>query len=390
MSNRPQTPPPADDDLLRYREEFPGLARMLHMISHSLGAMPRKVRDRLREYADTWEERNIRAWEEGWWEMALHTGNKLARILGAAPGTVVMHQNVSVAQSVLCSCFDFSGPRNKIVYTDLNFPTVMYVYEARRDLGARIDVVPSEDGFTIPLERLLDAIDEQTLLVPVSHVIFKSSFLQDARAIVEKAHQVGAMVVLDVYQSAGTVPFRLDQLGVDFAVGGSVKWLCGGPGAGYLYVRPDLMPKLEPRVTGWMAHAAPFRFEPGPIRYTDGAMRFLHGSPHVACFYAAEPGYDLILEIGVERIRAKSLRQTRRLMDLCDEAGFTVRNPRQDAHRGGTVVLDVPHGAEVTRELARRDVLVDHRPGAGIRMSPHYYTRDDEIERAVSEVRESL
>jgi kynureninase len=262
----------------------------------------------------------------------------------------------------------------------------MYVYEARRDLGARIEVVPSEDGFTVPLERLLAAIDEETLLVPISHVLFKSSYLQDARAVVEKAHRVGARVVLDCYQSAGTVPFSLTDLGVDFAVGGSVKWLCGGPGAGYLYVRPDLIGKFEPRVTGWMAHAAPFAFEPGPIRYADGIMRYLHGSPQIACFYAAEAGYDLILEIGVEKIRRKSLRQTRLLMDAAAARGFPSRNPGNDSERGGTVILDVPDGAQVTRELLLRDVLVDHRPGAGIRMSPHYYTRDDELLRALDEI----
>ena len=378
------TSPP--DDLLRYRAEFPSLDRQLHLISHSLGAMPRGVRLRLLEYADAWEARSIRAWEEGWWGMPVTTGNKIAAILGAPPGSVVMHQNVSVAQSVLLSAFDFSGRRNKVVYTELNFPSVMYVYEARRELGARIEIVGSEDGFTVPLERLLAAIDEETLLVPISHVLFKSSYLQNARAVVEKAHRVGARVVLDCYQSAGTVPFSLTDLGVDFAVGGSVKWLCGGPGAGYLYVRPDLIGKFEPRVTGWMAHAAPFAFEPGPIRYADGIMRYLHGSPQIACFYAAEAGYDLILEIGVEKIRRKSLRQTRLLMDAAAARGFPSRNPGNDSERGGTVILDVPDGAQVTRELLLRDVLVDHRPGAGIRMSPHYYTRDDELLRALDEI----
>jgi kynureninase len=379
------TAPP--DDLLRYRAEFPSLDRQVHLISHSLGAMPRGARTRLLEYADTWEQRSIRAWEEGWWEMPVTTGNKIAAILGAPAGSVVMHQNVSVAQSVLLSAFDFSGRRNKVVYTELNFPSVMYVYEARRDLGARIEVVPSEDGFTVPLERLLAAIDEETLLVPISHILFKSSYLQDARAVVEKAHRVGARVILDCYQSAGTLPFSLTDLQVDFAVGGSVKWLCGGPGAGYLYVRPDLIGTLEPRVTGWMAHAAPFAFEPGAIRYADGIMRYLHGSPQIACFYAAEAGYDLILEIGVENIRRKSLRQTRLLMDAAAERGYPSRNPADDRERGGTVILDVPDGAPVTRELLRRDVLVDHRPGAGIRISPHYYTRDDELLHALDEIR---
>ena len=376
------------NDLLRYRQEFPGLSAMTHLISHSLGAMPRKVKERLAEYAEAWESRGIRAWSEGWWEMPVTTGNKLARILDADPGTVVMHQNVSIAQSLIVSCFDFSGKRNKVVYSDMNFPSVMYVYEARRSEGAQIEVVPSEDGFTVSLEKMLDAIDGRTLLVPISHVLFKSAFIQDVKAITEKAHQVGAMVVLDVYQSTGTVPFSVRDLGVDFVVGGSVKWLCGGPGAGYLYVRPDLAATLKPKVTGWMAHDKPFDFEPGPIRYTDGPMRFLHGSPQIPCFFAAEPGYDLILEIGVERIRKRSLEMTRRVMDLCDEAGFPIRTPRDDSVRGGTVIVDVPHGDEVARELARRDILLDYRPDAGIRIGPHFYTQDDELEHCVQQIRE--
>ena len=193
------------DDLRASREHFPILGQTTYLISHSLGAMPRRVYDRLQEYAETWATRGIRAWAEGWWEMPVTTGDKLARILGAAPGSVVMHQNVSVCQSIILSCFDLAGRRNKIVYEALNFPSVMYVYEAHaRAAGGRVVEVPSEDGVTIDTGRLLEAIDEETLLVPVSHVLFKSAYIQDARAIVERAHRVGALVVLDVYQSART------------------------------------------------------------------------------------------------------------------------------------------------------------------------------------------
>src|SRR5215207_3502588 len=270
------------DELLIYRKEFPILEHTTYMISHSLGAMPRGVYDRLQEFADTWATRGIRAWAEGWWEMAVTTGNKIARIIGADPGSVVMHQNVSVCQSIILSCFDLRQRRNKIVYEAMNFPSVMYVYTAHAKAArARIVEVPSEEGISIATERMLAAIDEETLLVPISHVLFKSAYIQDAKAIIGKAHAVGAYVILDVYQSAGTVPLNVKELDVDFVVGGSVKWLCGGPGGGYLYVHPTLCTKLEPQVTGWMAHQTPFAFEPGEVTYADDTHRFLHGSPAI-------------------------------------------------------------------------------------------------------------
>ncbi|HXG22362.1 MAG TPA: aminotransferase class V-fold PLP-dependent enzyme [Methylomirabilota bacterium] len=379
------------DELLAYRKEFPILERSTYMISHSLGAMPCKVYERLREYADMWATRGIRAWAEGWWEMPVTTGDKIARILGADPGSVVMHQNVSICQSLILSCFNLRQRRNKIVYESLNFPSVMYVYAAHaKAAGARIVEVPSDDGMTIDTERLLAAIDEETLLVPISHVLFKSGFMQNAKAVVEKAHAVGALVVLDVYQSAGTVPINVTELDVDFVVGGSVKWLCGGPGAGYLYVHPKLRATLEPQVTGWMAHKAPFAFEPGEITYADDIHRFLHGSPAIPTLYAADSGYNIINEIGVARIRAKSLRQTARLIELADEQGWRVNSPRNPEQRGGMIVVDVPHAAAVVHELAERDVLVDYRPGAGVRIAPHFYTKDEELEITIHEIKRIL
>jgi kynureninase len=301
-----------------------------------------------------------------------------------------MHQNVSVCQALILSCFDFAGGRNRIVYEGLNFPSVMYVYEAHRGLGAEVVTVPSDDGITVPLERYLAAIDERTLLVPLSHVIFKSGYIQDVPAIVRRAHEVGALVVADLYQSAGTVPVDVAAWDVDFATGGSVKWLCGGPGAGYLYVAPRLRPRLRPRLTGWMAHRAPFAFETGAIEYADDASRFLHGTPAVPALYAAQAGYDIVSTAGVEAIRAKSMRQVQLLVERARERGFRPHAPDRPEERGGMVILDVPHGQAVTRELLRREVIVDFRPGAGIRFSPHFYTTDDEIVRALDEARRIL
>lgn len=375
------------DDLLKWRSEFPILDKAVYLISHSLGAMPRATYDRLHEYADLWASRGVRAWAEGWWDMPVTVGDEVGKIIGADPGNVVMHQNVSVCQSLVLSCLKPTPQRNKIVYSELNFPSVMYVYEAHaRDGSLQIEIVKSDDGITVPLERMLAAIDETTLLVPFSHVLFKSAFLQDAKAIIDKAHEVGAMVVLDTYQSAGTVPFSVKELNTDFATGGSVKWLCGGPGAGYLYVRPDLQTRLEPKTTGWMAHEQPFAFDPS-LRYASNITRFLHGSPAIPALYAAQSGYKIINEIGVENIRRKSMRQTDYLIALAEESGFRVTSPKDVTQRGGTITIAHEHAAALTRELIRREFIVDFRPGAGVRISPHFYNTDNELELVIKEMK---
>ena len=375
------------DDLLKWRSEFPILDKTVYLISHSLGAMPRDTTAQLAEYAEMWATRGVRAWAEGWWDMPVTVGNEVAAIIGAEQDSVVMHQNVSICQSLILSCLEPTSKRNKIVYSELNFPSVMYVYEAHaRDGKLRIETVPSDDGITIKLERFLEAIDEETLLVPFSHVLFKSGFLQNAKAITARAHEVGAMVVLDAYQSAGTVPFSVKDLNVDFATGGSVKWLCGGPGAGYLYVRPDLQDKLEPKTTGWMAHEDPFAFDT-KLRYASGIRRFLHGSPAIPALYAARSGYRIINEIGLDAIRRKSIRQTTRLISLAEEAGFKVTSPRDASDRGGTITVGHDDASAITRELIRREFIVDYRPGAGIRISPHFYNNNEEMELVISEMK---
>ncbi len=374
------------DPLLAWRQEFPILETCTYMISHSLGAMPRGVRARLTAFADLWDQRGIVAWEDGWWDMPFTVGNTVAGILGAPPGSVTMHQNVSVSESIIASALDFSGPRNKVVYTDMNFPSVMYVWEARVKLGARVVMVPSDDGITVDTQKLLDAIDDQTLAVPISHVLFKSAFIQDVAAVVEKAEKVGALVILDCYQSAGTIPFSLEKLRVHFALGGSVKWLCGGPGAGYLYVRPDLIGRFSPAVTGWAAHARPFAFETGPIDYAEGIRRWMHGTPAIAPLYQCQSGFEIIAKIGVAAIRAKSVRQTTRMIDAARAKGFRINSPLDSARRGGSVIVDVNDGKAVCQELIRRRFLVDYRPGAGLRIAPHFYNTDEECDALIEEI----
>jgi kynureninase len=367
-----------------WRREFPILETCTYLVSHSLGAMPRRTAAALQEFADMWSSRGVRAWHEGWWELGRTTGDLLAPILGVAPGTITMHQNVSVIMGVIGSCFTYDGPRRKIVLTDLEFPTNMYVFEGFRRYGAEVVYVPSDDTVQTNLERLLDAIDERTVLVPLSLVLFRSAYIQDARAVIEKAHRVGAHVILDVYQAAGTVPLDVAALGADFAVGGSVKWLCGGPGAGYLYVRPDLARRLEPALIGWAAHAEPFSFATGPIVYAEGTERFQSGTPNVPSLYSARSGYEIVGEIGVAAIREKSLRLTRRIMDHAAAQGYRLNTPNDDAVRGGAVIVDVPGADTVSQELIRRNVIVDYRPGAGIRMAPHFYNNDEDIDHALA------
>jgi kynureninase len=378
------------DELLRYRPEFPILERTTYLISNSLGAMPRGVFDALEGYAETWASRGVRAWQERWWGLSTEVGDEIGALMNAAPGSVSTHQNVTTCQAIVASCFEFSGKRNRIVYSDLNFPSVMYFWEAQRRLGAQVHMVKTDDGITVPTERLLDAIDDRTLLVPISHVIFRSAYIQDAAAIIEKAHKVGAHVVLDIFQSLGTVPVDVKALGVDFACGGVLKWLCGGPGVGYLYVRPDLGKHLEPRFTGWFAHENSMAFETGPIRYTEPPYRFMNGTTHVPSLEAARPGLRIISEAGISRIREKSKRQTTRLIELADRHGWRVNTPRDVEKRGGTVSIDMPDSEEVCRELLKREILVDWRPKAGVRFSPHFYSKDQELEIAISAVEDIL
>ena len=371
-------------DLTAWRGEFPILDTCTYLVSHSLGAMPRRARRYLERYADEWDARGVRAWHEGWWDAGRETGNLLGPVLGVPAGTISMHQNVSVAQAIIASCYSYDGPRRRIVMSEQEFPTNHYVFERFTRYGAEVEIVPAGDRMRPDLQRLLDAIDERTVLVPFSYVLFRSAFIMDAAAIVEKARRVGAHVIADVYQAAGTVPLALADLGVEYAVGGSVKWLCGGPGAGYLYVRPDLAPRMEPAVTGWAAHARPFGFETGAIDYAAAPERFQSGTPNVPALYAARAGYEIVNEVGVPGIRARSLQLTRRIIDHASSRGYRLNTPTEDAVRGGSVVIDVPGGEEVSRELLRRDVIVDHRPGAGIRMAPHFYNTEAEVDRALA------
>src|SRR5438552_13279786 len=380
------------DALLRYRERFPILKRTKYLVSHSLGAMPEATRDALQEYADLWASRGVRAWGDQWWLMSIEIGDIIAPLIGAPAGSVVMLPNVTTAEAVVLSSFEYTSSRNRVVIVEGEFPSVRYIYDrlARR-LGAEIVTVPHDSsGLGFDLDRLLASIDERTQIVPIAHVLFESSFTIDVEPISRRCREVGATLVLDVFQSAGIAPVNVRAWGVPIAVGGVLKWLCGGPGGSFLYVDPALRPKLEPSFTGWMAHANPFGFEPPPMRFRDDALRFALGTPPVPALYAAREGPKIIAEADVEAIRRKSLRQTQRIIDHCHARGFELRTPRHPDRRGGSVSMRVPHPREVALELNAEDIVCDSRPASGVRFSPHFYTTDEEIEEAFEVVDDIL
>ena len=377
------------DDLARWRDEFPILARTVYMISNSLGAMPRRTARDLAEYAETWATRGVRAWEERWWEMPREVGDRVARIIGAPAGSVSMHENVTTAHMVALSCLRPTGTRRRIVCAAMDFPSLMYLFRAHRAAGFEVTVVPAEDDLTIRTDRFLDAIDETAAVVAFSHVLFRTSYIMEAAAIARRAREAGALVVLDTYQSAGIVPLDVTALDVDFAVGGCLKWLCGGPGNAFLYTRPELRKHLKPTFTGWLSHRTPFAFDTSPIDERDvreDAMGMMNGTPAIPAYYAALAGLDIIHDVGVDRIRAKSTELTRRLLGLADRYGFPSAASRNPQRLAGTVAINVPDALQVARTLKARDFLVDYRPPVGVRLSPHFYNTIEEIDRVMAEM----
>lgn len=373
------------DALLARRAEFPILSTCTYLNSNSLGAMPARTRDRLAEYAQVWTERGAPAWQE-WMQFARTVGDLVGRLINAAPGEVMLAQNVSICESILISCLDFSSGRDKVVYSELEFPTVHYVWQAQARRGARIEVVKSADGIAVDAAALCDAIDERTIAVPISHVLFRSSAICDVAAVVEKAHRVGALVFLDVFQSVGTLPIDARALGVDAVVGGCLKWLCGGPGAAFLWVHPELYERLEPSMLGWFGHRRPFDFDMGRFEFADDAWRYAGGTTNVPALYAAVSGLEIINEVGVANIRRRSVELTSYAVERALEEGFTVRSPRDANARGGHVTVDLPEARRACDELIRRGYIVDFRPNAGIRIAPHFYNSRDEVGAVFNEL----
>lgn len=379
------------DPLLAYRDRFPITGKCNYLINNSLGAMPAAARSSVQQFLDAWDTRGVRAWGDGWWSLQEKVADTIAGVLGAKPGTVTMHQNVAVALEMILSCFRFEGRRNKVVYLDRNFPSDQYIYEARRAHGARLVRVPvAADGISTDVQQVCDAIDDETLLVAIDHVMFRSSAIVDPRPIVAKARQKGAFVVLDTFHSVGVLPLQLAEWGVHAAVGGALKWLCGGPGNCFLYVDPIETRHLQPAFTGWAAHRTPFAFSPEGQDYRDDGGRFATGTPNVPALHSGKEGVAIVAEVGLAAIRAKSQRMTTLLIEAAQRAGLGVKSPLQAERRGGHVAIDVPHGYAVCQALAAREIVVDFRPDAGLRVAPHFYNTEDEVRACVRAIREIL
>lgn len=372
----------------RRREEFPTLASGIHLLSHSLGPMPRAARESINTYCELWEGHTSEdAWAASWWQLSEQVGDRIARILGGAPGTVQVQPNASIALSTVASCFDFgSTTRNKIITTALDFPSMGYIWQAQQRLGARLHIVPSEDGITVAPERILEAIDDDTCLVAFAHTSYRSSFRphnQAVQTIIEQAHSHGALVLLDVYQSAGAIELDAAGCNVDFLIGGAIKWLCGGPSCGYLYVRPELQSELEPRLTGWIAHAEPFAFSHEAMQYAPAVRRFAQGTPNIPGLYSCLAGLQIIEEVGLPAIALESRRRTEWMVEFALERGWRLNSPRHADERGASVMIGVENAPQVVTRLAEQQVFVDCRPGVGLRISPHFFNTDEEVRAAM-------
>jgi kynureninase len=361
------------------RDEFPVLETSIYLVSHSMGAAPQRAKAALESYWTEWADLGPEAWAR-WLPRIGEIADGIGAIIGAPPGSVFVGPNVSVLQATLATCIDFDRARNEVVYEALQFPSLTYVWREWERYGARISVVESDDGRLIPTERILAAITKETAIAVLSHAYYVSGAIADVRTIQAHCRKVGALLCVDAYQTTGVYPYDVTAWELDLVTGGSHKWLCGGPGCGWIYVKPSLRGDLHPSVTGWMAHERPFAFEAAPIAYAPSMYRFGHGTPTIPGYIVAQPGHELIREIGVAQIRAHNVRLTERIVAMAIDRGLSVNTPLDSERRTGWIGIDFDGAQQICEQLLARRIFVDHRPGCGIRVGPHFYTTDDEID----------
>lgn len=383
-------------DLDSIRKEFPILEQCIYLISNSLGAVPRKAKDYLESFYSMWAEEGVSAWEREWWDISQKVGNQVASLLGAGRDEVTMAANATLCHWIALST-QFKAAqagkdkRDRIIMTEHDFPSVLYAVKRISDFtGWEIEVIESHGQPGIDAEAVLQKIDERTLFVATSHVYFKSAYIQDIKRIASKAREAGALTLIDGYHAPGVIPVDVKQLDVDFYIGGCLKWLCGGPGNAFLYVRPELADKLEPHLTGWFAHREPFLFS-RDMNYTQGSYRFMSGTPPIPCLYAARAGLEIVQEIGVPEVRKKSLALTRLILDEIQKRDFQLFTPAEENLRAGSVSFGLPHVFAVKQALSQRGVKVDFRKGEGkepdiLRIGPHFYSKEEEIEILFKEI----
>ncbi len=361
------------------RDEFPILATSTYLVSHSMGAAPLGAKSALERYWEQWASEGPEAWET-WLPQIGEIADGIGEIVGAPSGSVFLGPNVSLLQAALATCIDFKGERNEIVHESLQFPSLTYVWREWERYGAAVGVIPSDDGRAIPTERIVESITEKTAIAVLSHAYYVSGAVADVRTIQAHCRQVGALLCVDAYQTTGVYPYDVTEWDLDLVTGGSHKWLCGGPGCGWLYVKPSLLQRFRPAVTGWMAHARPFAFEAAPIELAASMYRWGNGTPTIPGYAVAKTGHDLIRAVGVTRIREHNVRLTSKIAAMALERGLRVNTPLEPQRRTGWIGIDFDGADRICRELIARRVFLDYRPGCGIRVSPHFYTTDDEID----------
>jgi len=376
-----------ETDLDFIRKNFPILEKCVYLISNSLGAVPLQVRDALERFYTLWAEEGVSAWEKEWWALSQKIGDTVASLIGAEKDSVAMMTNATLCHWVALST-QFSskdGKRDTIIMTDHDFPSIIYaVSKICSFMNWKLELVESHAKPGIEVAEILKRVDEKTLLVVTSHVYFKTAYIQDVCRIARHARSKGALTLIDGYHAPGTIPVDVKELGVDFYIGGCLKWLCGGPGNAFLYVRPELKQDLEPRLTGWMAHKNPFEFS-RQLEYSEGAYKLMSGTPPISSLYTAKAGLEVIQKAGIESIRRKSIEQTKMLIENASARGFNLTTPVEDEKRGGAVSFGMPYPHQVKQALVMRNVKIDFRKGRDkepdvIRVGPHFYTEDAEIE----------
>ncbi len=359
--------------------EFPILGTSTYLVSHSMGAAPQQSRSALETYWSEWANDGPEAWER-WLPRIAEIADGIGAIIGAPAGATFLGPNVSVLQAAIASCIDFRADRNEVVYEALQFPSLTYVWREWERFGANVRIVGSDDGRTIPTERIVAAITERTAIAVLSHAYYVSGAIADVRAIQAHCRSVGALLCVDAYQTTGVYPYDVTEWDLDLVTGGSHKWLCGGPGCAWIYVKPSLLERFRPAITGWMAHARPFAFEAAPMVHAPTMYRFGNGTPSIPGYMAARPGHKMIASLGIARIREHNVRLTDKLAGMALERGLRVNTPLEAKRRTGWIGIDFDGSERACRELVAQRVFVDYRPGCGVRVGPHFYTGEQEID----------
>lgn len=373
-------------ELAGYRREFPILARQTYLNSCSLGALSERSRALCGTFLDEWDARGAAAWYDVWLERLAALRRGYALVIGATREEIALHASISTATAVLASALDYRR-RPRVVTTALDFPTVAYQWLARRPAGVDVTIVPSPDGVSVPPQAIADAVDDRTALVATSHVFFTTGAIQDIRAVAEAAHRRGALCYIDGYQAAGQIPVDVAGSGVDFYAAGGLKWLLGGPGIAFLYVRRDLHAELTPAATGWFASRRQFAFDSSRLERHGDARRFEQGTPALAAVHTQLGGLALLEEVGLARIAAVTRALTEDLVERARAAGLSPRVAAAAADRSAIVTIPADDPPATVARLAARDIVIDARP-AHVRLSPFFYNNEDDHALAVDALRD--